>query len=164
MRVADTTPPALSHQETLICQRKITKHFEGFAINHRRAHGYPYHSVFTGSPGFVASRAGLAIAGFYQRLEAKIDKGIKSCVSQQEDTATLAAITAIGTAAGHKLFASETQAAVAAFAGFDADGGFINKLHGGGKLSGEGARAVRDPGVYRRTLTLIKRSPANGDF
>jgi len=44
--------------------------------------------------------------------------------------AAAAAITAVGTAERNELLAPEAQAAAAAVAGGDVDGGFVNELHG----------------------------------
>lgn len=53
-------------------------------------------------------------------------------VGFEDDAAAVAAVAAVGSAAGDEFFTAEAAAAVAAVAGFGVDADLVNKLHGGG--------------------------------
>src|SRR3546814_1017821 len=70
-----------------------------------------------------------AARGLEQPRVAKVGEGIQVGVGDRPDAAAVAAVTAVRTTERHVLEAQEANAAVAALAAFDADNGFVNKLH-----------------------------------
>ena len=64
-----------------------------------------------------------------ERLKAEIDEGVQRWIGDENDVSTVTPIAAVRAPVGNVLFPTETQAAAAAVAGFDADRGFVDELH-----------------------------------
>jgi hypothetical protein len=72
----------------------------------------------------------LAALGTKHRHVAKVDQGIQAWVGYEDYVTTFATVAPIGTTAGYKLLAPETQASIASATGLHSKGRFIDKLHG----------------------------------
>ena len=68
-----------------------------------------------------------AAIGDGKGVVAQIEQGVESRVALEHDAAAVAAVAAIGAAAGHKFFAAEAQAAIAAPSAAHAYFGLINE-------------------------------------
>ena len=83
--------------------------------------------------GFSAETAGaatlFAVSGFVSAREAVVHKRVEVAVGHGIHAATLAAITAVGSAKGNELLAPEAHATVTTVAGDHVDVGFIYELH-----------------------------------
>jgi hypothetical protein len=64
-------------------------------------------------------------------LNPKVDERVDAVGDLQVDAAAITAVTAIRASAGNKLLSPETQAAIAAAAGFDPHIDLIDELHRG---------------------------------
>jgi hypothetical protein len=71
----------------------------------------------------------LATLGIEFTRESKIGQGIDILITDQKHTATVAAVSPIGTTEGNIFLAPKTHATVTALAGFNANRGFIYKFH-----------------------------------
>ncbi len=92
-------------------------------------HRYGNLDIFATASGPVAAHARLAVIGFEASLRTKVRQRVESLVADQVDTATVTTIATVRAAARNKSLATETDAAVAAVAGGDADYRFINEFH-----------------------------------
>ena len=75
--------------------------------------------------------------GFVSANVAKVGQRIQAVVADQNDTATVTTIAAIGAALGNKFLTHEMHDAVAAVARYDLYGDFINKSHNRWRSSGK---------------------------
>ena len=68
-------------------------------------------SIRPAAPGAVAAHAVGAAFGFEMLLEAEVDEGVQAFVDAHDHAAAIAAVTAIGAAAGNILLPAEANAA-----------------------------------------------------
>ena len=119
----------LCHFQALAFLGEVTQNFVGVHIHHGGTNRYRQHQVFALGAGAVAAGAGLAVLGLVFALEAVIDQRVQGAVCFQIDGTAIPAVTAVRAAFRHVFFPPETQAAMAALAGFNNDGGFVYKFH-----------------------------------
>ncbi len=94
------------------------------------------HQHFIGADAAaVGAAAILAALGAEHPVEAEIRQGIQVDVGHRIDIAAVAAVAAVGAAERNGALAAEADTAVAAVAGFDTDGSFVNEFHYGTSLS-----------------------------
>src|SRR5690606_39217919 len=122
--------PALGHDQALSTQGQIADDLPGIGIEYRGAHGYWQYQIGGGAAAAIAAPPLLAIASAKGALVAVVDQGVEIGVGDQDHVATVATVATVGAAAGHIFFPPKAQAAVAALAGMDADGCFIDEFHG----------------------------------
>src|SRR5690554_1193265 len=119
----------LGHFQALAFLGEIAQHFVGIHIDNGGAHRYRQNKVFTLVTRAVTASTRLAILGLVFALETVINQRVQSAVCFQVNGTAIPAVTAVGTTLGYILFPPETQAAMAAFTGFNNDGGFVYKFH-----------------------------------
>jgi hypothetical protein len=61
------------------------------------------------------------------RVVAEVDEGVVALAGFKDDAATVAAVSAGGTAAGNELLTAKSHASITAVTGFDPNFGFIDK-------------------------------------
>ena len=86
-------------------------------------------NIRAGRAGPVAAHAVGAAFGFEMLLVAKVDQGVQAFVDARDHATAVAAVAAIGAAAGNVFFTTEADAASTAVAGFDVDLGLIEETH-----------------------------------
>ena len=101
----------------------------GIFINHRRTDGYSQKHVITLGTGTVGTTALLTILCLIAAGVAIVDQRVQVIIGDQVDTAANTTITTIWPTFRDKFFPAKTYAAVATFACFHMNVGFINKLH-----------------------------------
>ncbi len=87
--------------------------------------------VFTGRAKHVRAHAVFTTARFVAARVAVVDQGVQVGIGHAIDVATTAAVTTVGAAEFFVFFVPERCGAVAAIAGNNFYGGFIDEFHGG---------------------------------
>src|SRR5690606_2513957 len=78
----------------------------------------------------VGAVAFFAVLGAVQAGVAVVDQRVDVAIGDGMDGAAATAVAAVRAAEGDEFFATETGGAIAALAGDDFDGGFVNEFHG----------------------------------
>ena len=120
---------ATSHHEALSRGRQVTQCLTGIFINGGCSNRHFQHNVGTFGTGAVAATALLTVFSAITTGVAVINQGVEVLIGFQKYGTAVATITAVRTTLGNEFFTTEADAAVTAFAGVDADLGFIYKLH-----------------------------------
>ena len=109
---------------------QLGQELAGLGVADDGAHGHAHLDV-VGRRAELAAVALLAVLGALAARVAVVDQGVdvRSATARRCPAAAVAAVRA---AERDELLAPEAHAAVAAVAGGDVDGGFVDELHGGG--------------------------------
>src|SRR2546428_1196462 len=115
-RVAFAAGPAARDDELRARCDAIRDRLTRRPIDHERARGHGEDAVRTRTPGAVSAGTVLATLSAGLAGEAEIGERAELWIDAQHDIAAFAAITSIGSAAGHMRFAAERDHAAAAVA------------------------------------------------
>ncbi len=85
--------------------------------------------IFGRRPVAIRGAAGLAVLGLPKFYVGQGGKAVDAFLGQEDHAAAVAAVAAVGTAAGHEFFPAETDATVTPFARLNLDFHFIDKRH-----------------------------------
>jgi hypothetical protein len=121
---------ASGNQQTLAIPDQVTDQFFGILFMHQRPDRHLDGQILTGPAGTVSALAVFTPPGNKLACMTKVDQGIDGTVCFQINTAAITTITAIRPAEGNIFLAPETDCTVAAIAGTDFYGRFIDKFHG----------------------------------
>ena len=107
----------------------VEKFFACVRVINNRAHRDTQGNVGCGRA--VHIRAATVFTIFCQVLArvAEVDQGVDVAIRDGEDAAAFAAVTTVGSALGDEFFTAKAVRAVAAFAGNDFNGGFVDEFH-----------------------------------
>ena len=121
---------ALRNQQALAVGGQVADLLVGRGIDHDRTDRHADECVLAALAGHLAAHAVLAALRAVDTLVAEVDQGIDALVGNQPDAAAAAAIASVRATERNELLAPEADAAAAAVAGMDVDGGFVDKFHG----------------------------------
>ncbi len=107
-RIAEPAASTLNDFEALASLRQVTNQFTGINVVDDSATRHLYLKVCTGTAGPVPASASLAACGTVFPGNAKIDQRIYGRIGDQENAATVAAVTAIRPAPLNEFFTTKT--------------------------------------------------------
>jgi hypothetical protein len=125
--IAASTAPAVSDDDALVGAGEVPDLLAGFLVVDNGADRDLQGDVDTFTACLIGAFAVASTFGFVFGIEAEVDERVVALAGFHDDVTTLAAIAAGGASAGDEFFAAESEAAVAAVAGFDSDCGFIDE-------------------------------------
>ena len=129
MGVAKAAVAALGNQDALPWRGEVSQQrLAVFGKNLSTRRNFDVAVVAIGTSAVLAHAAPASLS-FVVLLVAVVDQRVEVVDAFDEDTATLSAVAAVGSAELNKLLAAEADAAVAACSGRDVDFGLIEKLH-----------------------------------
>ena len=162
--VAESPTTTLSDQNLLTFLNQIGHQLIGVPIVGNGADWYRNKFVSAPATGAIGITAIAASFCGVRPDVAKIDQSIDVGITDQINTATVAAIATVGPAAWDIFFPSKTQAAVAAVTGDDFYSGFVDEFHGqrvsvicgciNKKPRRSGVFCFRIPGTVQASSTL----------
>ena len=129
MDVALSATSALGDQQALAVLGEVADLLVGIDVGNHGAYRHADGDVLAALAGHLPTHAVFAAHGAEHALMAEIDKGVEAFIGKQPDAAAVGTVTAVGTAKGDEFLAAEADAAVAAVAGLDSYGGFVDELH-----------------------------------
>src|SRR5690606_37168530 len=106
---------------------QILKHVTGPGVGDDRARRQVDHEVMPVAAMAIGAAAALAVFGAPVLAHGECGQAIDPFDGSEDDASAVAAIAAVGTAAGNVLLSAKAQAAVAAAAGFEFDGDAIDE-------------------------------------
>ena len=118
--------PACCHK-LLSSGNQVGQHFACLIIEDDGADRKGHDHILSGPSGAISCASLAADFCFVVFLVPEVEERSHARRRFKHDIATVAAVTAVGPAAGHELFAPKTACAIAASAGFDMDTDFIDK-------------------------------------
>ena len=121
---------ALRDERALAVAREVGDALAGVGVGDHGAHRHAQHDVVRAAAVLVGAAAVLAALRAVDARVAVVDQRVDVAVGHRTDAAAAAAVAAVGAAARHVLLAAERRGAVAAVAGEDLDGRFVDELHG----------------------------------
>ncbi|SPC11355.1 membrane hypothetical protein [Cupriavidus taiwanensis] len=155
MQVAPAAHAPFGQAHALAVLGQVGDDFAGVHVGDQRAHRHAQGDVFTGGAIAVGAAAVLAVPGHMLLGVAEVDQRIDIAVRHGEHAAAPAAVATIRAAEGHKLFAPERGAAIAAVAGDGFNSGFVDELHDGFSV------VDRQIGRWRSLLRQKRKGPAS---
>ena len=136
-RVATAALPAFGDEQLIAVARQIAELLAGVEIVDLGPFGHLDVEVGARRPRHVLARAAAAALGAKPPLHSEVGERIDALARHEIDTAAVAAVAAIRTAARDELFAPEADGAAPAGAGLDANVGFIDEFHTEALASGK---------------------------
>ncbi len=130
MHVAEPALPSPRDEQALAVHGEIADLLVGRRVDDDRADRHAHDEILAALAGHLPAHAVLAALGAEFPLVAEIDQRVDALVGDQPDAAAGTAVTAVRSAERDELLAPEADAAVAAVAGMDFDGGFVDEFHG----------------------------------
>ena len=127
--VAFSADAAFGCYEDLSGFGQVGQNFSGFKVFDDGSRRNNYDQVFRAAPGSVVAGAMPAVFGKLMLLVFQIQQGMVASVCTDNDITALAAVSAVGSAFGNKLFPPETYAACSAVSTPHIYLCFVNKLH-----------------------------------
>src|SRR5690242_3718750 len=130
-RVAATAARAPDGKHALTARREVAEQLAGVAIRHDGADRDAQHQVVARRAGAIAALAVLATLGLIVALIMEVEQRRQRVVGFEKDRAAVAAVTAVGAAAGDELFAAKRDAAGASVAALDEDVDLVDEHRDG---------------------------------
>src|SRR5690606_34424675 len=129
MKIPHPPLAAGSQGELLPVAFEVDQLFAGIGVIDHRSDRHLERDVRAGCAVLVGPPAILPVLGAMQTGVAEVDQRIDVAVGDRINAAAPAAVTAVGTALGNEFFAAKARRTVAAFAGNDLYGCFVDELH-----------------------------------
>src|SRR6185369_5209422 len=130
VKVAETAVAALGEEHLLVVLEQLDDALAGVGVADDRADGHAQDDVGGGGTVLVGAAPVLAVPRLVPARVAEVDQRVEVAVGERPDAAAAAAVAAVRAAERDELLAPKAQAAVAAVAGSDLDGRFVDELHG----------------------------------
>ena len=129
VQVAEAAVAALGDEDLLAGLQQFGHHLAGFGVVDDGADRHAQDDVVGRRAELVGTPAVLAVARLVAARVAEVDQRVEVAVGHREDAAAPAAVATVRAAERDVLLAAKAHAAVAAVAGGDVDGGFVNEFH-----------------------------------
>src|SRR5690606_18705238 len=133
-RVPAPSPAAARDEQPVAGLDQVAELLAGIEIDDLGADRHRDEEIRARRPGHVPAAARLTVLGLESPLDAKVRERVQAFLRDEIDAAARTAVTAVGAALRDELLAAKADRAVAAAAGFDANIGLVDELHGVGTL------------------------------
>src|SRR5690606_8933225 len=131
VQIAQPTLAARCQRDLLAVPVEVEQQFIRVGIVDAGAYGYLECDIGSGCAVLIGATPVFAVFGPVQSGIAKVDERIDVAVGNCINATATATVAAVGAALGNALFAAKARRAIAAFAGNDFDGCFVDELHEG---------------------------------
>ena len=129
VKVSQAALAAARQQRTLAVLGQVRQSLAGVGIDDHRADRHPQFDVLACRPVAVGAATALAVGRLVPPRIAVVDQRVDVAVGDCPDAAAAPAVASVRPALRDELLATKRSAAVAAVAGSDLNGGFVDELH-----------------------------------
>ena len=134
VRVAESAASATGNDQLLAAFENLADEFIGVRVENNCSAGNNQDVVFAGASSTVATFAVSTVFSVLVRVVEEVVERVGVSIAAQNDTASVAAVAAVGAAMRREFFAPEGGDSVSAVSGFDEDFYAVFKYNHGGYL------------------------------